>query len=182
MENQAVKGVLDLSMCSSINASPLILPGNLAEASDQVAKEALDSSGSALLALLKLIKDSAKVSPEDWDFANFYGFNPPRPVGPYMAIQLHKNTLSETIEIAQETRNNQKWISNVGRVIALGSACFKGEQFKHWNDNDIPKVGEWVTYKPNSGPVVKFRGIDVVIMFDDSITMKIENPDYVTRD
>jgi len=67
-------------------------------------------------------------------------------------------------------------------VVYLGSACFKGEQFKDWDPSDFPKIGDWITYKVNSGPTVKFRGVDIVVMFDDAMNMKLEDPEHITRD
>jgi len=99
-----------------------------------------------------------------------------------MIVQLYKKQLSSTLEIVKETRDQQRWSSNVGRVVYLGSACFKGEQFKDWDPSDFPKIGDWITYKVNSGPTVKFRGVDIVVMFDDAMNMKLEDPEHITRD
>lgn len=119
-----------------------------------------------------------------YDFEKEYGFKPPRMVGKQMALIIHKHvvsgTKSETIHIADNIVENQKHLSIVGRIAALGSACFKGDDFQDWND--IPKVGDWIVYKKNHGSRLEFRGIDMLFAFDLTAESIIEDPSYVTLD
>jgi len=121
---------------------------------------------------------------EEFDFEKEYGFKPPRMVGPYTALILHKNimagTASDVIDIPEEMVEKQKFLSNVGRIVYKGDACYKGERFKDWTD--LPSIGDWVVFKANSGPVLRFRNIDMTFIFDDSVIAIIENPAHVTRD
>lgn len=117
---------------------------------------------------------------EDWSFEKEYGFPPPRIVGPYIGVVIHKHVLSESIVITDDIMDVQKWTSNVGRLFNVGSACYKGERFKDWED--LPKVGEWVVFKVNAGPLLKYRGIDISIMYDDAVKGIVKDPSYVTRD
>jgi hypothetical protein len=174
MENQAVNGVLDLGVCNPPSGK-LILPFGTTITPT--------SSEHRMVPNTPAEEPKAKYfAPGEWTFEKEHGFAPPKPVGPYMVVQLYTQKLSDIISITAETRSGQRWISNVGRVINLGSACFKGEQFKDWDESDFPKIGDWITYKVNSGPTVKFRGIDIVIMFDDAMNMKLEDPEHITRD
>lgn len=120
------------------------------------------------------------------EFEERYGFNPPRPVGPNVVIEIYKHEISETIEIVKTARDRQKWESNVGRVCKIGGACYKGERFKDWPEEELPKIGDWITYKVNSGTIFKYgptgKGVDVMTIYDDCILNVIENPSYVVRD
>jgi len=120
-----------------------------------------------------------------YSFEEEFGFEPPRVVGAYMAIAVHKHimtgTHSESLEIPEDVKEKQKWASIVGRVVKLGSACFKGDAFKYWED--VPKVGDWIVFKPNQGPMIEYRGkVDLLLMYDDAIKAIIEDPFFVTRD
>jgi hypothetical protein len=119
------------------------------------------------------------------EFEERYGFNPPRPVGPNVVIEIYKHEMSEIIEITEQERDRQKWESNVGRVCKIGGACYKGERFKHWPEEELPKVGDWITYKVNAGTVFKYgppgKGVDVMTIYDDCILNVVENPAYVVR-
>lgn len=172
MSNQVSNGVLDLGACNPPMGDLILPPGT---------KKVLPL-GMKAPSMEETKKDSSKIPAKDWDFEKFYGFKPPKAVGPYMIVELYAPKLSDVIAITGQTRSGQKWISNVGRLISLGSACFKGEQFQHWSEDDIPKIGEWIHFKHNAGPVNKFREIDIVTMYDESINMQLENPEHVTRD
>lgn len=170
MDNQAVNGVLDLGICNPSGGKLILPPG-------------VPSAGKIECpAITKSISIEERTWEGEWTFEKQYGFKPPKAVGPYMVVVLYTKKLSDVIVITNKTSSDQKWISNVGRLISLGSACFKGEQFQHWSEDDIPKIGEWIHFKHNAGPVNKFRGIDIVTMYDESINMQIEDPEYVTRD
>jgi hypothetical protein len=119
------------------------------------------------------------------EFEERYDFNAPRPVGPQVLIEVYKHEMSEVIEITEQSRDRQKWESNVGRVCKIGGACYKGERFKYWPQEELPKVGDWITYKVNAGTIFKYgppgKGVDVMIIYDDYILSVIENPAYVVR-
>lgn len=161
--------ILDLGICNP-PAGKLILP------------DAMNDTTTVTLPGFTADKKVERTWEGEWTFEKQYGFPPPKAVGPYMIVELYTPKLADAIVLTNKTRSDQKWISNVGRLISLGSACFKGEQFQHWSEDDIPKIGEWIHFKHNAGPVNKFRGVDIVTMYDESINMKLENPEHVTRD
>ncbi len=119
-----------------------------------------------------------------YDFEKEHGFKPPIMVGWNVGLVLHKNimsgTKSELIEVPEQAIELQKYVSCVGRIFHLGDSCFKGEKFQY--HNTFPKVGDWVVFQQNTGPMLNFRGIDIVLTVDDAIRAIIEEPHYVTRD
>jgi hypothetical protein len=116
----------------------------------------------------------------EWTFENQHGFAPLRAVGAYIAVQIYTPIKSDVLIMADSVKAMQKWTSNVGRIFSIGSACYKGDRFKDWDE--LPEIGDWVVFKVNAGPVFKYRGIDVAIMFDDSVNGITEDPSYVSRD
>lgn len=119
-----------------------------------------------------------------YDFEVENGFLSPVMVGYNIALLLHKNILSGTtsdiIQMTEDSIDKQKYLSCVGRVVSIGSACFKGEKFIDYLDT--PKVGDWVVFTPNSGPLISYRGLDMVLTVDTAIKSIIDEPGYVTRD
>jgi len=119
-----------------------------------------------------------------YSFEQEKGFIPPTMVGYNIAVEVYKNILSGTqgdlIEIPEEMIDKQKYLSCVGRVVSMGHACFKGDKFTDYAD--IPVVGNWVVFTPNSGPLISYKGIDMVLTVDTAIKGIVEDPSYVTRD
>lgn len=120
----------------------------------------------------------------EYSFEEEHGFKPPRMVGFNVAIVLFKNILSgtqsETLQVPESVIEKQKYLSLVGKVVYIGKASFKGERFKDYEL--IPKEGDWVVFKPNTGPIINFRGIDMIFTVDDAILSIIDEPGHVTRD
>jgi len=126
---------------------------------------------------------------EKWSFEKEYGFNPPRPLGARVCIEQYVKSEESGagIKLAKSEMSKRLDVADciVGRVVKIGSACFKSEDFKHWDKADLPEVGDWVTFKitpgwKKYGPPGK--GVCVITMFDDAINEKIEDPSYVSRD
>lgn len=144
----------------------------------------LDSVSISNTSVLK--KQEINIDFSKKEFKDRHGFNPPIPVGPNIVIEIYKHEISETIEIVKTARDRQKWESNVGRVCKIGGACYKGERFKHWPVEELPKVGDWITYKVNSGTIFKYgptgQGVDIMTIYDDCILNIVEDPSYVIRD
>ena len=135
--------------------------------------------------LNKVAEKQVKVDHSKIEFEERHGFKPPRPVGPNVLLEIYKHDLSETIAMTQQAKDRSKWESIVGRVCKTGGACYKGDRFKDWPLDELPKIGDWVTFKVNSGTIFKYgppgKGVDVVTIYDDCILNVIEDPSYVIR-
>jgi hypothetical protein len=122
---------------------------------------------------------------EEFSFEKQFGFNGPRPVGPKIQLEIFVKKLSTTVETTGMTHEMQKFESRVGRVCKIGSACFKGERFKDWSKDELPKVGDWVVFKPGAGNMYKYgppgKGVLVMNLFDDYIDDIVDDPNYVDR-
>lgn len=123
---------------------------------------------------------------ESWSFEKEHGFNSPRPIGPRILVQSYIKELSDTIISPDKVNEMQKWESIVGRVCKIGSASFKGERFKDWATEELPKVGDWVTFRPGSGTLKKYgpagKGVLTLTIYDDAIDEVVEDPAYVDRE
>ncbi len=141
---------------------------------------------------------------DTWSFESEFGFEPPRPLGDRVCIMRYVKKYSETIIASDSAEDRAKFESIVGRVVKLGSACFKGDSFKDWDKEDLYKVGDFVTFKVNPGTWLKYGPKDMenasvslihgapikdgrerpvlTVVFDDAINSIVENPDYVERE
>ena len=81
------------------------------------------------------------------------------------------------------------YITNVGRVVAIGPCCWtrpehkdkEGQQF------DWVKVGDFVSYPKNGGSRRKYKGVSFVLLCDDEVNEKLQDPqtfddDFYTLD
>lgn len=85
-----------------------------------------------------------------------------------------------SIELTEESRDGQQWISGVGRVIAVGPALYKGPQFanKGLKPEDAPKPGDFVIYNARTPLRFKYQG-RVYITLNDDATLGRVHPDKV---
>jgi hypothetical protein len=141
---------------------------------------------------------------DSWSFEKEFGFNPPRPLGDRVCIMRYTRKYSDTIIASNEAEERAKFESIVGRIVKIGSACFKGDKFKEWDANDLYKVGDFVTFRVNPGMWFKYGPAEMdkpeislihgappkeakekpvlTIIFDDAINSIVEDPAYVDRE
>lgn len=78
------------------------------------------------------------------------------------------------IILTQHTTDDLKYLTTVGRVLAVGKAAY--------TDHDRYPVGPWckpgdiVAYGRNSGTKFLYKGVRVLLLFEDQIEMVLENP------
>lgn len=141
---------------------------------------------------------------DSWSFEKEFGFNPPRPLGDRVCIMRYTKKYSNTVLAANEYEDRIKYESIVGRVVKLGSTCFKGDSFNNWDSEDLYKVGDFVIFRVNPGTWFKYGPPDMeysspsiihgappkqarerpvlTIIFDDALHSIVEDPNFVERE
>jgi len=131
-------------------------------------------------------KEVCSENKEAWSFEKEFGFNSSRPIGPRILIQVYVKELSKIVDTTGKTKDFMRWESIVGRVCKIGSASYKGERFKDWATEELPKIGDWVTYRPGAGTLKKYgppnKGVYTMTIFDDAVEEIVEDPNYIDRD
>ena len=66
------------------------------------------------------------------------------------------------------------YLTPVGRVLAIGDLAYM-------DDTKFPngawcKVGDYVCYGKHAGTKLFYKGIKLLVLFDDQIMMKVDNP------
>ena len=100
----------------------------------------------------------------------------PKPAGYKMLValpQIEEKTAGGIIK-AQSTLNREATAANVGFVISLGADAYQDkEKFPNgaWCD-----VGDYVCYAKYSGQKFIYKGMKLLLIFDDQVIMKVEKP------
>ena len=62
----------------------------------------------------------------------------------------------------------------MGRVLAIGDLAYKDET--KFPNGAWCKVGDYVCYGKHAGTKLFYKGIKLLVLFDDQIMMKVDNP------
>jgi co-chaperonin GroES (HSP10) len=79
------------------------------------------------------------------------------------------------IILPDSTKNDIAYLTTVGKVLAIGDTAY--------DDNDkFPKgpwcsVGDYVCYGKHTGQKFFYKGVRMLLLFDDQISMVVENPE-----
>jgi len=77
------------------------------------------------------------------------------------------------IILTAKTVDDTQYLSTIGEVITLGNTAYKKE------DEPWCKVGDYVLYQRFSGQKILWGGIKFLILNDDEVIAKTENPEYL---
>jgi hypothetical protein len=85
------------------------------------------------------------------------------------------------IYLPDESIDANKWLNAIGRIVALGPACFKHPKYKEMGleEKDFPKVGDLILYSGRAPQRMQFRGTPILIVHDDHWFGKIEDPETI---
>ena len=78
------------------------------------------------------------------------------------------------IFIPDSTKEDMSYLTTVGKVIALGDLAYaEKDKFPHgpWCE-----VGDYVCYGKHTGTKMFYKGVRLILLFDDQIVMRVEDP------
>ena len=122
------------------------------------------------------------ITPPDVEDPN----NLPEPLGwtilvrPYPIVQ----SSSSLIIMPDEDINYINYVSNVGRIVAVGPCAWTRPEHKNAEGErfEWAKVGDFVTYPKNTGARRKFKNVSFVLLCDDEIVEKLTDPQIFDDD
>lgn len=88
-----------------------------------------------------------------------------------------KNKLDTGIFLPESTREDIKYLTNVGRVVALGPLCYNDRE--KFGPEPWVKVGEYVTFPRFAGQRFLYKGIRMVLIEDSAMLFTVEKPEDV---
>jgi|TARA_R110000803_G_scaffold14670_1_gene40688 co-chaperonin GroES (HSP10) len=78
------------------------------------------------------------------------------------------------IILPDSTREDIAYLTTVGRVIALGDLAY--EDKTKFPKGPWCKVGDYVSYGKHSGVKLRYKGVRLLLIFDDQVIMTINDP------
>ena len=75
--------------------------------------------------------------------------------------------------LPDSTKDDMAYLTTVGRVLALGELAYLDQD--KFPKGPWCKVGDYVCYGKHSGTKLFYKGIRLLILFDDQIMMKVDN-------
>ena len=88
-----------------------------------------------------------------------------------------KETTKGGIIIPNSTREDMSYLTTVGKVIKIGDLAY--------NDTDkFPKgpwckEGDYICYAKHAGQKIQYKEIKMILLYDDQVIMKVEDPKYL---
>jgi len=76
--------------------------------------------------------------------------------------------------LPDSTKDDMAYLTTVGRVLAVGDLSYKDQD--KFPNGAWCKVGDYVCYGNHAGNKLFYQGIKLLMLFDDQIMMKVDNP------
>lgn len=105
----------------------------------------------------------------------------PQPLGWTMLIRPYPIIPSEQSTIIRSANEIEfmNHTTQIGRVVAVGSACWKGDRY---GGSDWVKEGDFVTIPKHVGARRKYKGVSYLLVVDDEILERLPNPQVMIDD
>jgi co-chaperonin GroES (HSP10) len=78
------------------------------------------------------------------------------------------------IILPESTKEDIAYLTTVGRVVALGDLAY--EDKTKFPKGPWCKVNDYVCYGKHSGIKMKYQGVKLILLFDDQVIMKVDDP------
>ena len=78
------------------------------------------------------------------------------------------------ILLPDKMKDDIQYLSTVGRVLRLGDLAYNDKD--KFSKGPWCKVGDYVCYGKHTGTKFLYKGVRLVIMYDDQIIMRIDDP------
>lgn len=78
------------------------------------------------------------------------------------------------IILPDSTKNDIAYLTTVGKVLAIGDTAYKDKD--KFPNGPWCSVGDYVCYGKHTGQKFFYKGIRMILLFDDQISMVVEDP------
>lgn len=83
-----------------------------------------------------------------------------------------KATTKGGIILPDSTKSDMAYLTTVGRVLKVGGLAYKGDKFEN---TPWCKEGDFVCYGKHAGHKFFYKGVNLLLIFDDDIKMVVED-------
>ncbi len=95
-----------------------------------------------------------------------------------VGIYVRPEKMASGLVLPTTTTNEDKYQGKVGLILKHGPKAFDGEWQELHGDN-VPKVGDWITFKVYDTWMQKMNGIEVRMLKDQEVRAIVEHPEMV---
>jgi|TARA_R110002020_G_scaffold381090_1_gene592138 co-chaperonin GroES (HSP10) len=85
-----------------------------------------------------------------------------------------KNKTKGGIFIPDSTKDDMSYLTTVGKVIAMGDLAYMDKD--KFPGGAWCNVGDYICYGKHTGTKLFYKGVRLIIMFDDQVMMRVEDP------
>jgi len=78
------------------------------------------------------------------------------------------------IFIPDSTRDDMSYLTTVGRVVSVGDLAYMDKD--KFPTGAWCKIGDHVSYGKHLGTKLFYKGVRFILLFDDQITMRVQDP------
>jgi co-chaperonin GroES (HSP10) len=78
------------------------------------------------------------------------------------------------ILIPDSTKDDMAYLTTVGKVLGLGDLAYEDKD--KFPKGAWCKIGDYVCYGKHAGQKIKYKGVRLILLFDDQVIMKVEHP------
>lgn len=127
-------------------------------------------------------QSNSRLSKNDWitDPSIPDPSNLPTPLGWILLVRPYpiKNTSKSGLMLSSDTTDFMNYMTQIARVVKVGHACWVRPHHKDSEGNFVPwaKEGDFVSFPRHVGEKVKFKGVSYIMLNDDEITMRLDDP------
>ena len=76
--------------------------------------------------------------------------------------------------LPDSVKDDVAYLTTVGKVLSIGDWAYKDEdKFPNWKWCD---VGDYVCYARHAGQKLYYKGVRLLLLFDDQVMMKVDEP------
>jgi co-chaperonin GroES (HSP10) len=78
-------------------------------------------------------------------------------------------------EVLPEARDDIAYLTTVGRVLKVGELAYEDKE--KFLGGAWCRVGDYVCYQKLTGTKFVYKGVKLLLLFDDQVIMKVDNPE-----
>lgn len=78
------------------------------------------------------------------------------------------------ILLPDSTVEDISYLTTVGKVLSVGDSAYKDKE--KFPNGSWCKVGDYVCYGKHTGTKIIYKGIKLLLVYDDQIMMRVDNP------
>lgn len=125
------------------------------------------------------VKYSGAVKNDDWITEKLVPDPDPLPALPGYHILIRPVSIrKETkggILLPDQFQEDLKYLTTVGKVLAVGQSAYQDEN--KFPNGPWCKEGDYIAYGRHVGHKFMYKGVRLLLIFDDQVIMKVESPE-----